>query len=490
MNVSTSQKLQLDLLRTLGVPNDQVGEIRDQLHKTDQLAVNGNNQVALGTLERAARAVEAHLAKAGQRFVPLPTETLRALLAPVSGDTLQIELGAPFPEPQTRLGEAVEHPAQLDVAVQAKALGQDAEAVARLLGKVAPNVAADLEAGRAKLADLAKALGTEEGRAALGPKLDVVMSALGKLGGPGHTSQDVQVDLSSKYSHLDGSSEAGQIGVFQKRSLQYLTVKRDKTKGQFSLHGFERDKVVVTVPPGATVIMLDGAGNQTGARMRPKPQTIDGAKHSGVEISRSLVQHPDRQMYETNPRFGVRVIDKSGAVLYERKMTFDRREAHTSKRILTGSFEAQPSPDAALAELWDNYQPDGRNNPAPVGERPRFTVDGQSGDRLRLMRDGKNMDVARLVQLLAPPKSATQAFKVDKRFVQLESRNTSEKELDAPDYDPTVSGRLRGSDSRGITFDRSLSQTRQAHWGSRGLRIFEIGMRKVLGTFDPVHDAR
>lgn len=490
MNVSPSQKLQLDLLRSLGMPNEQVAEIRDQLHRTDQLAVDGAGQVALGTLEGAARAVEAHLKASGQRYVPLPSEVLRTLLAPIEGDRLEVPLGAPFPTPTVVGAEPVAHGAKLDAPVDARALGPHAEAVLAFSKKAAPDLHAKLEAGPAPLGELARALGTDGARAMLGPRLDEVMDTLGRLGGPAHTSRDVQVDLSSKYSHLDGSAEPGQIGVFQKRMLEHLSVKRDTEKGQFSLHGFERDKVVITVPPGATVLLLDAKGNQTGARIRPRAETIDGAKHQAVTVDRSMVQHPDRKMYETAPKFGVRVIDKAGSVLYEKNLAFDRREPQTSKKILTGTFEAQPSPEPELAELWDHFRPDARANPAPVGERPKLTVDGESGDRVRVQRDGKTFDLSRLVQFMAPPRARPQAFKIEGRFVKLDPRGSNHKELDDTDYDPTAGWKLLASDNRGITFDRSLSQTRQAHWGCRGLRIFEIGMRKVLGAFDPVHDAR
>lgn len=490
MRASSSQQLQVSLLGNLGVPAEQLSQIRDQLHRTDQLAINGNDQVALGTLERAASAVQAHLQKTGQRYVPLPTEALHRLLGPVPGDTLKVALGQPFPSPEISATAPQTHPATLDTKVSAQGLGPATEAVQVFLQKQAPELSQALGQGEATVQQLATTLGTPEARQALGAAVDVAFEALGKLGGPGHTSQDVLVNLDSQYTQLDGSGAPGEVGVFQKRMIEYLSVKRDKDKGQFTLHAFEADKVVVTVPPGAIVLMLDSGGHQTGARIRPEATEIDGHKHQAVTISRSMVQPPDRRMYTTDANFGVRVMGKDGTVLYERKLAFDARASQTSKRIFSGQLKNQPSPNPQLAELWDQYRPDTRANPVGVGQRPNFTVGEQSGDRVRIQRDGKNFDLSQWVQFLAPPRHGKQAFKTDKGFVQLEPPNSSHTELDGPSYQPTAGAKLRDSHGHGITFDRSLHMTQQARWGARGLEVFDSGMRRVLATFDPLHDAR
>ncbi len=490
MRASSSQQLQLSLLGNLGVPRDQLSQIRDQLHKTDQLAINGHDQVALGTLQRAAASVEAHLKKSGQRFVPLPTEALHRLLGPVPGDTLHIGLDEAFPSASVSAADPVQHAASLDAEVSPAQLGKAAQATQAYLQKAAPELAQALGEGQATVKALATALGTAEARKALGSQLDVAMQALGTVGGPGHTSRDVQVNLDSNYTALDGGTGAGEVGVFQKRMIEYMTVKRDKTRGEFTMHAFEADKLVVTVPPGATVLLLDSGGNQTGARIRPQATKIGEQSLPGVSISRSMVQPPDRKMYTTGAQFGVRVIDKEGAVLYERNLSFDKKASQTSKRIFSGKLEAQQSPDPALTELWDQYRPDARANPVGVGQRPSFTVDGQTGDRVRIQRDGKNFDLNQWVQFLAAPRHSKQAFKVDKGFVQLEPSNKSHRELDDPEYDATAGGRLKDSHGHGITFDRSLHMTRQARWGSQGLQVLDSGMRAVQATFDPLHDAR
>lgn len=490
MRASPSQKLQLSTLSNLGVPKGQLDQIRDRLHKTDDFAVNGQDQVALGAVEQAAKSVEAHLAKTGQRYVPLPAAALHRILAKVPGDTLKIALDKPFATAQVSAAEPVSHASTLDAPVSAKAFGAAAESVQDYLQKLDQDLAAALEAGTSTVGQLGTALGTPEARSRLGNKLEGALQALGKVGGPAHTSQDVAVNLDSKFNHLDGDTKTGSIGIYQKQMIEWMNVKRDKEPGQFTMHAFENDKLVVTIPPGATVIMLDGAGNQQGARVRPERTEIGDETHSAVTISRTMIQHPNRKMFAQDPQFGVRVIDKGGEVLYERNMAFDAKGSNTSKRIFSGQLQARPSPDADLAEAWDHYTPDGRSNPAGVGERPIFTVDGKSGDRVRIERDGKTFDLAKWSQLLSPPRGNRQTFKTSKGFVHLNPPNSSDVELDGGSYSPTAGAKLRDSHGHGVTFDRSLFNTQQAHWGSQGLRIFDGSMRTVTGGFDPLTDAR
>ncbi len=490
MRASPSQKLQLSILSNLGVPKGQLDQIRDQLHETDDTAVNGMGQVSISAVERAAKSVEAHLEKTGQRYVPLPAAAMHRILSKVPGDTLKIALDKPFATAEVRSADPVVHASTLDAPVSGKALGTAAQSVQDYLQKLDEDLAAALEAGTATVGQLATALGTPEARSHLGAKLDTALQGLGKVGGPAHTSQDVAVNLDSKFTHLDGDTKAGSIGIFQKRMIESMTVKRDKESGQFTLHAFENDKLVVTVPPGATVIMLDGAGNQKGARVRPERTQIGEETHNAVTISRSMIQHPDRKMFAQDPQFGVRIIDKSGDVLYERNMAFDAKASNTSKRVFSGQLHSRPSPETNMAEAWDHFNPDGRSNTAGVGERPIFTVDGQTGDRVRIERDGKNFDLGQWSQFLAPPRSNRQTFKTSKGFVHLNPPNTSAVELDGGAYSPTAGAKLRDSHGHGVTFDRSLHQTQQAHWGSQGLRIFDSSMRRVTGAFDPLTDAR
>ncbi|MCB9645984.1 MAG: hypothetical protein H6730_05200 [Deltaproteobacteria bacterium] len=488
MQARPSQKLQLPLLRTLGLPEDQVSQIRDQLHRTNDLLVNGAGQVTISAVEQAAAAVEAAGIKAGARLVPFPAEAVRKLLAPVGGDLLKVGLPADFPVPSLSARAAVEHPDTLGAEVGPAALGSAAEAAQAFLQKAAPELAQRLIDGKATVGDLGRALGTQEARAALGEKLDVALTALGKAGAPAASARDLVVNVDSRFSKLDG---AGEVAVFQRRYLDHLSVKRDKDPvGGFTVHGFERDDVLVTVPKGATVVLMDGAGNQQGAYLRPSTVEIEGAKHNAVTISRSLVQHPDAKAYTRDPTFGVRVIDAQGEVLYERSLQFDKGEAWTSKRVFSGRLEHQPAPEPALTALWDHAVPDPRANPAPLGERPLFQLEGQpSGDRVRIQRDGKSFDLSRLVQFLAPPKAAKQDFRVGGTVVSLEPRSSNSTALTDGEYDPTAGGKLRTSHGHGITFDPSLFQTRQARWGSEGITVYEVGMRKPLATFDPLRDA-
>lgn len=79
MNLSASfngsTQLNLRFLRDLGVTEKELGALRDDLHKRDQLAVDGGGYVRFGTLESSARALS----------IPLPTDALKRLFTVASG---------------------------------------------------------------------------------------------------------------------------------------------------------------------------------------------------------------------------------------------------------------------------------------------------------------------------------------------------------------------------------------------------------------------
>lgn len=477
MRASSSQRVQFDLLRLLGVREDDVQALRTALPESEQLVASIRGEAGIGALERVA----GHLERTtGVPRPVLPVDKLRQLLAVPKGERLDMPDPVDFPVPAVTQGADRVHSGRLDASVSGSDFGKDQEAVTRFLQQTDPALAERLEAGSATVGELARALSDPKAMGRLGYAHETALASLGRKGGPEHTARDVEVDLGSKYTRLDGQ---GGVELFQKRSLDWLTAKRDRQPGQFTVHGFERDALVVTVPKGARVLVLDGAGHQHGARAYPKKVTIDGEERLGVTIDRSLVQHPDRPRV-SDPELAVKVIDGQGELLYERAVKFSAKEARTSTRIFSGSLAAQPSPDPTIAEFWDHFVPD-RSNPAPVGQRPRFEVDGATGDRLRIRRDGQTFDLSRLHQFLEPPRSTKQFFKIDKGVVELDYQNTNRKTLDDPGYEQTASGKLRMG-SRGFTFDRSLSLTRQARWGARGIELFDETMRHPLGRFDPL----
>lgn len=482
MKASGHQKVQVSLLEMLGIPREQISDIRD--------TINGRRAegdvVELRTLLSAAQSVQERYESApdsASRLVPLPVDRLDRLVRKVPGETLKIPFVDDFPVPQISADGARIHEDGLAKAVPAEVFGDRIPAVTSYLTKVDKDLADRLAVGEATVGELSARLGTEEAWGRFGAGLEKLMGALAKHGGPAHEARDLNVDLSSRFTHLDGAATPGEIGCFQQRGLQWFTAKRDKTAGQFTVHGFERDALVVTVPKGATVLLLNSQGNHTGARLRPTSKTIEGETHSAVTVERGMVQRPD-EYYHTDPNFGVRVIDKSGEVLYERNFAFDKQESATSKRIFSGQLASNPTENGEHAELWDHYVPD-RSNATPVGERPRFELQGEVGDRIRLEKDGKTYDLHRLSQFLEPPRSIDQRFKAEGGPVVLRYANTNAKTLDDPGYSPTASGKLRQG-SRNFTFDRKLAQTQQAHWGARGLRVFADGMHKVKGLFDPL----
>lgn len=476
----SNQRVQLDLLQRLGVSKENVRQLRDLLpSQDDQLSADISHEASFSGIERAAAALSSRFEREGSR-VDLPLDAIRAILAPPSGDVLRVGRVEDYPVPTLRSGEARSHAASLDATVGMADLRKCDEAVKGFLGKAHPELAAKLEAGTATVGELGQALCGDEAMKKLGAKQELALAAIGAKGGLAHEARDLELNLDSKFSSLGGTE---QVGLYARRSMEWMSVKRDPEAGKFTVHGFEKDAIVVTAPKGAQVLFVDGGGDQRGVRIQPKKIEIDGETHLGVAIDRSMARGRSGGQGH-DPAFAVKVIDADGKVLFNQGVKFDFPEKLRSQRIFSGQIGTHASPDETLTELWDQQVPD-RSNPVPVGQRPRFELEGGSGDRLRIRRDGQTFDLDTLHQFLEPPKGITARYKAKQGVVELNYRNTSEDTLDRSDYNRTASGKLRLG-TRGVSFDRSLHATRQARWGSRGIEVFEEGMRQRLAMFDPL----
>lgn len=485
MAVSRSQGVTHDVLRHLpGVDETKYRQILDTVHAFERSAPDYQG-LTLDKIERAERSLAAQAKQAeatGAPWVPLPIDALHALLEPVAGDVLESKLTEPFPSPAVSAQAAVRHEGGLDAKVPAGTLSEAAD---RQLARLAPEVHARAATGDATVEQIAAALGSDEARKALGGKaLSEAMTTLAKVGVPEHVSRDLDVNLDSHFTQLDGSPAPGEIGLYQKRGLEHLFVRQNAERG-ITVHGFEVDSLVVTVPKGARVVLLDKDGDQRGGGWRGSPTQIGDQSHQAVEISRSVVQPSSERMYQSAPSFGLRVVGADGNVLYEKQLRFDAKEARTSKRIFSAELEARRAPSPELAELYDHAGGDARGKITPFGERPRLTMGGEEGDRIQIRRDGQTFSISSMSQLLGAHGFKDKAFKISQGRLIASTKSSNDAELDRASYVPTANVKLRTSSGRGVTFDSKLSQTLQAHMGCRGLRVYDGGRSNLIGEVDP-----
>lgn len=474
-------RINLGLLRELKVPEQDVARLRDELHARDQLSVDTFGRVSIDTLSRVA----------GSLKIALPQETLARLFAPPASPAILVDSKAgDFPTPRV----SVSMPREL------AAKPQDARLSERDLGGLAAPLSAmfrastdatlksiDLGKDGISAAQLEEILRKHQNAARNHLTAEQVEQGL-KLAcsaiAPAHVERDAQIDLDSRYSKLaDG---AGGVSLHRKNLVEHLFLRRATDGKTFELHGFEADRFVVTVPPKGSVLIMDVAGNQLGHGLKPEATKIDGNSVNAVEISRALAQPLDAKVYVGNPVFTVKVLDADKNVVHEQRVQFGADPSTRSKKLLTGTFGYGPRPEGVSDRVLAHAVPSAKTNDAPLGERPRFTMEGADCDQLLVARDGKRFPVNRLVQLAHPPRSTKQALRGAGLTWQLEPRNASEASLDHPGYDPAAGLRITSSDGRAATFDRRLSETRQARWTSAGLQIFEPRAAEPKVTLDPL----
>ncbi len=304
-HLSSNSRMDLNLLGKLGTSRADLAEIKQALDAKPSLELDSYRGTSLGDIRGVAK----------QLGIELPEARLKAVLGPPQGKPTLIDSKAlGYPEPAVKSGPSTHHSAQMDVTLTADQLGAAKAKVLEYLEKTAPDLKSALEGDGASLKVLTEHLASAEARKKLGGKdFQTTLLALAKGRGPEHTSQDALLDFNSKFKLLAGSAEPGQAGVHQKAQLEHFSLYRLRDGDSFKLEGFTTDKVLVTVPPGGSVVILDGLGDQKGRYMPLKSLKVGDQQHKGVELSRSLVRHPDAAPWQPDPQFSIRVLDRRAA---------------------------------------------------------------------------------------------------------------------------------------------------------------------------------
>jgi hypothetical protein len=304
--------------------------------------------------------------------------------------------------------------------------------------------------------------------------------------GPAYTECDAHLGLDSKLQRIDGS---GPIDVYKKSMFEHLFLRRGADGESFSLNGFKTEKLVIPLPKGHSVYLVDQNGDQRGLSLPVRKMTVNGETVSAVEISRSMIRPSGSEPWLKNA-CTIRVVDADKQPVHEGHYEFNRTVGERSQKIYSGKMGYQTKPDVTQGELSDEhfaeFAPSPRNNPAGAGERPRFTLDGHKGDfdQLIIERDGMKMPVNRLIQFGYPPKGQPQALRAEGGGrVILNHVSTTANELDSGEYNPLAGVRVRDSFGKNITFNAELSNTTQARWDHRGLQTRINGK---LVTVDPL----
>jgi hypothetical protein len=324
-------------------------------------------------------------------------------------------------------------------------------------------------------------------------RIEQLMVKASSQSGPAYTERDAIARFDSNYEKLaQGEGKAAGVSVYKKSMLEGFSLHRHKDGETFNVSAFPVDKIAVTLPPGASLLLINEEGDQAGLRLPAKKQTIEGESVRVAEISRSLVQPFGST--KKNPSFSVKVLGKDGDVLFEQPMQFHAKVASFSRTVLSGSIEYPDKPKVESGELSDehfnHFVPSPKHNPAPAGERPSLRIDGgESCDQLLIQRDGESFGVNRWAQFLYPPRGNQQAFSAEgadgKKTTYLLSAG-HHRSLDDPDYESGKAARLKSSHGHPATSDRSLSQTDHFVWNFRGVSVYTAGTMKMKARFDPL----
>lgn len=493
MSVDLSPRVGLATLRSLGVDEKLVSKLRDEIHKSNQLALDGFDRVGLRTLEKHARS----LGLAGK------VEELAALIKPrAAGPVLNVPASPDaFPKPALSIEAPRSHAARsaADAKVVATDLGSASSAVAAFLnalvsGKTLPAMP-DLAKGGVPATQLAELLEKDRNTARAhmtGDQIETALTAVYSKFGPAYTDRDAKLDLSSTYTKLalpsDQKPPPG-VELFKKSSFEHLFLRRDAQDG-FSLHGFRTEKVVVTLPPGHSLLLIGSDGDQHAVHSAAAAQTINGAKVNAFEIGRELVQPSSARSFVQNPSFTIKVLDASKKPVFEQTIAFGNNPGTRSEQLFDGSFAANKKPPEGGDRHFERFVPDARSNAVPAGERPLLSLEGGvEADRLVIQRDQKRMSFDRLSQLLHPPGAKPQTLKAKDangqiQIVTIKPANSSQTHLDHPEYNPSAGAIIQNSNGHKATFDRSLGAADQARWTFRGLVIESSGGREV--AFNPL----
>jgi len=305
---------------------------------------------------------------------------------------------------------------------------------------------------------------------------------------PAHTERDAVMNLSSTHRIL---GEKNGIKFFHQQGYEGFTIQRTPPnkagEAGFSVHAFKKDKVLVSVPEGCSLLIIDKNGSERGALLKAQKRTIMGKEERVVEIDRSMVYPWGTSLgpHPTHPAFTVRVLDNAGKTVADQNIAFGREPAPYSNEVLKGSFGYQAAPaDERSRWAMDYAAPKGSKNATPVGRRPVFKLnDGAiAGDRLVITKDEGSFAVTDLLQLLSPPRRTPQSFARNGATYTLKS-----EQLVALDEknEGRLTGSLISSSGDAVSLDRDPRRTLQADWGLGGISV-RGGDGALKAQFDPL----
>lgn len=468
-------KIGLPTLERFGLSRTDVDRLREEISSgeklRDQFAVDGFSRADLRTIAQYAQRLE----------IALPTERLEAVMRPVAGDAQKLPR-TPFPEVKVSMHEARTHAGSMDdVAIPRADLSR--------FGGLSKLLDIKKHEGDTILASELRALLTNGYGLArhhmTSKAIESAMIFASSASGPSYTERDAELNIDANLTPLGESSNRAKL--YAKAAIENLFLRRSAA-GEAELHGFEAEKVVVTLPDkDSSVLLVNGDGNQFGVRLVPQTMTIDGEKVRAVEIGPHLAQR-SRGYHDAGVSFSLKVLDGEGNPTLEKALSFNADVGRRSKKLWTGGlgYVAKPEPELT-DDHFDHFVPSPRDNGVPVGQRPQFTVGGETADRLLITRDGQKFPVASLTQLIEPKgREAFPSLLEDGKKMTFTVDRRSGKSLDDSGYDMTELARLRDSYGRPATLSPELSGSRYARWGSKGVTVFEAGTRKPIARFDPL----
>lgn len=477
-----SNLLHLDSLTKLGISAPDAKKIREEILKKAPESVDQFNYVPASELSKYGLKLQLPPALLER----IDRATSRSTTAPIVA-TLD---PAGYPSPTLRQSEA---------RVFAAGAGQPTEAQLAPYQASLSSLISTLRSegkimGEADLLDVVRRFGprltshpTIDGGLSLA-QVDQLSALLagGKL--PAHTERDAVMDLSSKHRLL---AEKNGIKFFHQQGYEGFTIERAAPnkagEATFSVHATKKDKVLVSVPEGCSLLIVDKDGSERGALLKAQKRTILGKEERVVEIDRSMI-YPSGTTLGGSPKlppFSLRVLDSAGKTVADQNIAFAPQPLPFSNEVLRGSLGYQSAPaDEVSRWAMDHAAPKGSENKTPVGRRPQFRLnDGAiSGDRLLITKDEGSFAVTDFLQLLSPPRHTPQSFARNGATYTLKSEQLPD--LDDKN-DARLSGSIKSSAGEVVSLDRNAKKPLQATWGLGGISVFgKDGALKA--QFDPL----
>lgn len=490
-------KLHLDSLQKLGFDKRTADQIRSEVQKKDGEAIDPFNYVPVSVLRQHAQQLGspdqlAHLTLALKLEPAAPALTTKTDLTAYPSATTSASEPRVFAAAGGQLTAAELAPYQKQLSSLAASLVKQGKLAAPL--DLSANV--DAAALQAILQNHASALrhhpSSQEGLTTI--QIETLGKTVASRLLPEHTERDAQLRLDSKHTLL--GEQAG-VKFFHQQGYEGFSIQRTGPSADrpgesgFVVHGFKTDRILVSLPPGHALLIIDSDGNERAAHLKPSTKNVLGNKESVVEIDRNMVEPFGQRDRIRAPSFTVKVLDSSGNAVASQRLAFGPAAPPISNELARGSFGYQrhdSASDEAGRWILDRGVPQGSSNTTPVGRRPSFSLkDGpEQCDRLLIQKDGQSFAVSDLLQLLSPPKRTAQAFAGRDRTYVLEPRNATS--LDDP-RESRLGGSLKTSLNDAISFDPALHATQQARWGIGGISVYGTD-GALRARFDPLDSSQ